>query len=432
MESSGGTPPKVQGRTMRRIAVINQKGGVGKTTTTAHLGAAFALRGKSVLLIDLDPQGNLTLHFGSQVQDDQSSVYDVLTSSVPIGDVVQRPRERITLVPADIDLAAAEAELVSVMGREVLLRESLTPMAESFDLMLIDCPPSLGVLTINALAACDEVLIPLQPQFFALQGLGQLLQTVTLVRQRINPLLRVCGVVLCMHEPGTRLASEVSDDLSKFLQSGRGSTSAWSGASVFSTYIRRNIKLAESSGFGQTVFDYAPTCHGAEDYSRLAAEILAEVATKPVARKPKASTNGRAAHPSNKELPDSTERSAVNANPVAVPPPGASTDSARTAQTSAAEEKRPRKKKSAHGTNEKPKNIESVITPAPVAPPIPRKILARPKAPPIKPESKLTSTPVATPVATQAPPPPPTAPKPRRSVRRVEPVSDIAAVAVVS
>jgi len=259
---------------MRRIAVINQKGGVGKTTTAANLGAAMAQTGLRVLLIDLDPQGHLTLHFGAEVSDGQPSVYDVLTGGTPIGEATLPVRERITLVPADIDLAAADAELISVTGREVLLREALEPIEDDHDVMLIDCAPSLGVLTINALAAADEVLIPLQAHFFGLQGLGKLLETVTLVRQRINPKLEVGGVVLCMHESATRLSSEVADEVRRFIESGRGGASAWSRAKIYDTCIRRNIKLAESSSFGQTVFDYAPKSNGAVDYARLAAEVL--------------------------------------------------------------------------------------------------------------------------------------------------------------
>lgn len=259
---------------MRRIAIINQKGGVGKTTTTANLGAAFARAGQRVLLIDLDPQGHLSLHFGVEVGDDQATVYDVLTSGVKAADALVRPRENIALIPADIDLAAAEAELVSVTGREVLLREAIDALSERFDLMIIDCPPSLGVLTINALVASREVIIPLQAHFFGLQGLSKLLDTVLLVRQRINPALTISGIALCMHEASTKLAAEVADDLGKFLEGARGTDKPWAAAQLYRTAIRRNIKLAESSSFGQTVFDYASKSNGAVDYANLAAEIL--------------------------------------------------------------------------------------------------------------------------------------------------------------
>ncbi len=284
---------------MRRIAVINQKGGVGKTTTTANLGAALADKGLRVLLLDLDPQGHLTLHFGVEVADDQPTVYDVLTSGTPAAEAIVRARERVSVLPADIDLAGAEAELVSVTGREVLLREALDPVENDFDVMLIDCPPSLGVLTVNALAAASEVLIPLQAHFFALQGLSKLLDTVTLVRQRINPKLRVGGVVLCMHESTTRLAAEVVEDMVRFLEAGRGKNTAWSAARLYSTPIRRNIKLAESPSFGQTVFDYAPKSHGAADYAKLAEELLADgesgtvTPSAPIARPPESAKAAR-------------------------------------------------------------------------------------------------------------------------------------------
>jgi len=266
---------------MRRIAVLNQKGGVGKTTTAANVGAALARRGFRVLLVDLDPQAHLSLHFGVELHDDQPSIYDVLTDSTPVDEVLLNISPHISIVPADIDLAGAESELVSVTGREVLLREALERLPGEYDYMLIDCPPSLGVLTVNALAAVNEVLIPLQAHFLALQGLSRLLDTVTLVRQRINPLLSVNGIVLCMHDASTRLASEVVDDLANFLGSARDTETPWASARLYSTRIRRNIKLAESSSFGQTVFEYAPRSNGAIDYGNLAAELSGEDATSP-------------------------------------------------------------------------------------------------------------------------------------------------------
>ncbi len=259
---------------MRRIAVINQKGGVGKTTTTANLGAAAARAGLRVLLIDLDPQAHLSLHFGVELSDAQPSVYDVLTTSMPVQEVALHVRDRVTLLPADIDLAGAETELVTVTGREVLLREALEAMEDDYDCLLIDGPPSLGVLTVNALVAANEVMIPLQAHFLALQGLSRLLDTVTLVRQRINPNLTVGGIVLCLHESTTRLAGEVVEDLVKFLDAARGTNLPWADAALYKTFIRRNIKLAESSSFGQTVFDYAPRSNGAADYARLASEVF--------------------------------------------------------------------------------------------------------------------------------------------------------------
>jgi len=259
---------------MRRIAVMNQKGGVGKTTTVANLGAAVAASGKRVLLIDLDPQAHLSLHYGIELADDQPSGYDLLTSSASIRKVAIPIRDCITLVPSDIDLAAAEAELISVAGREMILREAVDLIEDEHDVLLIDCPPSLGVLTLNALAASDEVMIPMQAHFLALQGVGKLLDTVTLVRQRINPKLKVAGFILCMHDSTTRLSGEVVADLVRFLQQARSKPVAWADARIYERRIRRNIKLAEAASFGKTVFDYEPQCNGALDYGALAVEIF--------------------------------------------------------------------------------------------------------------------------------------------------------------
>ena len=259
---------------MRQIAIINQKGGVGKTTTTANLGAALASSGSRVLLIDLDPQAHLTLHWGTDIRDGVPTIYDVLTSKTPISSVIVPVCDNVFLVPADIDLAAAESELISVTGREVILREALGSITDQYDHLLIDCPPSLGVLTINALVAGREVIIPLQTQFFALQGLSRLFDTVMLVKQRINPVLTVTGVVLCMHENQTRLSNEIVDDLTGFLENARRSEVPWANAVVFKTCIRRNIKLAEASSFGQSIFQYAPRSNGALDYADLADEIF--------------------------------------------------------------------------------------------------------------------------------------------------------------
>ncbi len=259
---------------MRRIAVINQKGGVGKTTSCCNVGAAIASTGRRVLMIDLDPQAHLSMHLGVDPYPDRTSVYDVLTDNLPLSEALIRLNDNLHLIPAHIDLAAAEMELVSVMGREVLLRDAMPEIADQYDVLMMDCPPSLGVLTINGLAAATEVLIPLQPHFLALQGVGKLLETIELVQKRINPELVVSGIILCMYEAGTRLAAEVTSDLKDFVESSRDSQKPWSSAKVFDTFIRRNIKLAESPGYGKTIFDYAQSSNGAIDYAMLAAEVL--------------------------------------------------------------------------------------------------------------------------------------------------------------
>ncbi len=260
---------------MKVYAVINQKGGVGKTTTVANLGAAIAARGRKICLIDLDPQAHLTLHFGVEPDQTTKSVYDVMANQGGIASAVTPIAPGLCLVPATIDLVGAQIELVSAVRREQILRDSLKDSPLPHELVMIDCPPSLGLLTLNALAAADEVLIPLQPHFLALQGLGRLLQTISLVQLRINPALRVAGVIFCMYETGTRLAVEVADDLEKFFTSARGGNTPWSKAKIFQQRIRRNIKLAECPSHAQTIFDYEPTSHGAQDYGALADEFLA-------------------------------------------------------------------------------------------------------------------------------------------------------------
>lgn len=257
---------------MRSIAVINQKGGVGKTTTSVNLAAALARAGSNVLLVDLDPQAHASLHLGIELAPGERSVYDVFAHGAAVAEAARSAGERLTVLPAHVDLVATDMELAGVDGRERILRERLEAYREHFDLVIFDCAPSLGVLTVNALACADEVLIPLQPHFLALHGLGKLLETIAFARERLNPRLRVCGVLLCMFEPATRLAQEVAGDVARFLAAA-AADAPWHGAVLFETRIRRNIKLAESPSFGRSIFDYAPGSHGAEDYAGLAREV---------------------------------------------------------------------------------------------------------------------------------------------------------------
>jgi chromosome partitioning protein len=263
-------------RAVKVIAVINQKGGVGKTTSVANLGAALAARGHTVCLIDMDPQSHLTLHFGVEPGSPPRTIYDVMTGGVPLAQAVMPlpGRERMSLVPSESDLAGAEVELAATVGREQVLRERLADSPLRAEYVLIDCPPSLSLLTLNALAAAQSVVIPLQPQFLALQGLGKLLETIRLVQQRINRSLRVAGVILCLYDSTTRLTGEVVAEVTDFFVASRGSRDPWAAAKIFQTAIRRSIKLAECPSHGKTIFEYAPGSRGAEDYEALAAELL--------------------------------------------------------------------------------------------------------------------------------------------------------------
>ncbi len=261
---------------MRSIAIMNQKGGVGKTTTAVNVSAALADTGAKVCLIDLDPQAHATLHFGIEPQVEFDSIYDVLVGNLKLADVRKQVDQNLWVVPAHLDLASAEMELAGVVGREQILREKLASDNLHFDYIIIDCPPSLGVLTINALTAVDEVFIPLQPHFLALHGLSKLLQTIELVAKRLNDRLKLSGVVLCMYDGQTRLASEVAQDIDSFFQQKHSQPTVWSDAQMFQTKIRRNIRLAEAPSFGRSIFKHDPHSNGAEDYRNLANEIVAQ------------------------------------------------------------------------------------------------------------------------------------------------------------
>ena len=258
----------------RIISILNQKGGVGKTTTTVNLAAALAACGNKVLVIDLDPQTHLGLHFG--VESASASVYDLLMEDdVSVQDALLFARENIDLVTSEVDLAAAESELASKTDRHDLLSRKLEPIAEAYEYILIDCPPSLGLLTINALAASKELIVPMQTHFLALQGVSRLFETVQMLVGGLNPELQVSGIVLCMHEKNTKLAREVVDDLQEFFDSSRDSDVPWRDCIILDPPIRRNVKLAEAPSFGQTIFDYEPDCAGAKDYRQLAQSVIA-------------------------------------------------------------------------------------------------------------------------------------------------------------
>ena len=259
---------------MKKIAVLNQKGGVGKTTTAVNMAAALASMGKRVVVIDLDPQAHLTIHFGIDPETIEAGAYKVLCRSGEFEREIMLVRPNLWILPANIDLVGAESELVSVVGRESILREAIKLSEDKFDFVIIDCAPSLGLLTLNALAAVDDILIPLQPHFLALQGLGKLLQTVELVNQRINTSLKVSWILLCMFESRASLPNEVKNDIADFLDKARGSNCAWSQAEVLPVFIRRNIKLAEAPSYGKTIFEYESNCHGAEDYEKVAKFLL--------------------------------------------------------------------------------------------------------------------------------------------------------------
>jgi chromosome partitioning protein len=247
------------------LAIINQKGGVGKSTTAVNLAAALGEKGKKVLVVDLDPQGNATSGFGIEKSNELKSVYDGLMNETPVEElIVQTEDKNVDVIPATIDLAGAEPELAVVISRETRLKDSLEPTKGAYDFVLIDCPPSLGLLTINALTATDKLIIPIQSEFYALEGLSKLLDTIKLVKMRLNRDLEIQGVLLTMYDPRTSLANQVSDEINKFFKD-----------KVYKTVIPRTVKLAEAPSFGQTILEYNSKGKGAESYRALAKEVIA-------------------------------------------------------------------------------------------------------------------------------------------------------------
>ncbi|OGH66331.1 MAG: chromosome partitioning protein ParA [Candidatus Magasanikbacteria bacterium RIFCSPHIGHO2_02_FULL_47_14] len=248
----------------RIIAVVNQKGGVGKTTTAINLAAALAESGRFVLLVDMDPQGNATSGLGLPREQVQHGIYEALAKERRIHDVVHNTgHEGLRLVPSTQHLAGANIELVDVERREHQLSDLLAEVSHAYDYILIDCPPSLGLLTINSLVAADEILIPVQAEYYALEGLGQLLQTIDLVRQHIKPEIGILGAVITMFDKRTRLSDDVLRELYKFFPN-----------EIFRSVVPRTVRLAEAPSFGKSIFHYEPTGKGAKAYERLAREIL--------------------------------------------------------------------------------------------------------------------------------------------------------------
>ncbi len=245
------------------IAVANQKGGVGKTTTVINLGVALTELGYTVLLIDLDPQSALSISAGVDVAALPRSVYDVLIDAdVPIRDVILSLRSRLDILPASIDLAGAEMELMAEIGREAILRERLEHVRQEYDYILIDCPPSLGLLTVNALTAADGVIIPLQSEYLAMRGMQQLLQTIDKIRKKVNPDLKIIGVLGTMYDGRTAHAREVMDEVRTVF-----------GDLVFAPVIKKSIRFAEAPVANLSLIEYAPDHEGAQAYRQLAKEI---------------------------------------------------------------------------------------------------------------------------------------------------------------
>ena len=246
------------------ISIVNQKGGVGKTTTAVNLGAFLAKKRKKVLIIDLDPQGNATSGYGFDKGELENTVYDLLVNEEDINNVIASTSvKNVDMCPTNINLAGAEVELVSAISRETILKRALEPVLDKYDYIIIDCPPALGLLTINALAACEGVIVPIQGEYYALEGLTQLIDTINMIKKKLNPKIGILGVVITMHDRRTQLTKQVVEEVQKYF-----------GDKVFKTFIPRNVRLAEAPSHGQTIEEYDPKSKGSLAYQALANEVL--------------------------------------------------------------------------------------------------------------------------------------------------------------
>ena len=249
----------------RTIAIANQKGGVGKTTTSINLAAALAMKGKKVLVIDTDPQGNTTRGFGIDKNDLEDTIYELILGECSINDcMVKDVIHNISVVPSNVNLAAAEIELIGIDRKEYILKNEVDYVKDSFDFIIIDCPPSLNMLTINAMTTANSVIVPIQCEYYALEGLSQLIHTVNLVKERLNPSLDMEGVVFTMFDSRTNLSMQVVENVKQNLK-----------AHVYETLIPRNIRLAEAPSYGMPITRYDPRSAGAEAYMNLADEVIA-------------------------------------------------------------------------------------------------------------------------------------------------------------
>lgn len=258
------------------IPVVNQKGGVGKTTTAVNLATALAAVGRRVLLVDLDPQGNASTGLGIDKQQREINIYNVIVGEVPVADAIQHTLvPGLDIIPSTVDLSAAEIELIEIENREFVLRDAFEEVPAGYDYIFIDCPPSLGLLTLNALVAADKVLVPLQCEFYALEGLSHLLKTVERVQRKLNPNLSLQGIVLTMVDRRARLTQQVEDDVRSFL-----------GDLVYTTVIPRNVRISEAPSHGKPALLYDLSCNGAIAYAHLAREFLRQETANPDKRRP--------------------------------------------------------------------------------------------------------------------------------------------------